>query len=58
MRGVLILEKHQEPDREFNLIYQVIVRGHWSQKISPLFIVVFGLSAIVNFIMILYREKK
>ncbi|WP_424237577.1 hypothetical protein [Bhargavaea ginsengi] len=40
------------------MIYQVIVREHWSLKIPPIFIAVFGLAAIVNIIMILYREKK
>ena len=38
------------------MIYQVIVREHWSLKVSALFVVIFGLVVIVNVIRIMNDE--
>ena len=40
------------------MIYQVIIREHWSLKVSALFVVVFGIIASINIIKIMIDNKR
>lgn len=40
------------------MIYQVIIRDHWSLKVSALFVVIYAVAVIVNITKIMMEESK
>lgn len=40
------------------MIYQVIIRDHWSLKVSALFVIIYAVAVIVNITKIMIEESK
>lgn len=40
------------------MIYQVIIRDHWSLKVSALFVIIYAVAVIVNITKIMMEESK
>ncbi|MBD8027174.1 hypothetical protein H9636_10960 [Ureibacillus sp. Re31] len=40
------------------MIYQVIIRDHWSLKVSALFVIIYPVAVIVNITKIMIEESK
>lgn len=40
------------------MIYQVIIRDHWSLKVSALFVLIYAVAVIVNITKIMIEESK